>query len=62
MHVLEWKLVLSEYLQTKKLYSYLPIFTETKGVPFLGIEENNKFTLKDKLEDTIISKLFWKLQ
>ena len=47
----EWKLVLSEYADEEN--SYLPIFTETKGVPFVGIVENNKFTLKDALENTI---------
>ena len=49
----EWKLVLSEYVDEKNLtYNY---FTETKGVPYVGIEENNKFTLKDQLENTITS-------
>ena len=47
----EWKLVLSEYADEEN--SYLPLFTETKGVPYVGIEENNKFTLKNKFENTI---------
>ena len=44
----EWKLVLPEYASST-------YFTETKGLPFVGIEENNKFTLKDKSENTITS-------
>jgi len=47
----EWKLVLKEYVDEKNL-SFDDYFTETKGVPFLGIEENNQFTLKDMLEVT----------
>ena len=47
----EWKLVLSEYADEKN--SSFTYFTETKGVPFVGIEENKKFTLKDKFENTI---------